>query len=234
LRSTSYRPVTREDQSKRLDEWLRAISYKKAHPITRSQPEAEASQAIFEAYNASLRACGAFDFDDLLLLAYQLLTDYPQIADFYRRLYKYICIDEAQDLNEAQYAVVQCFLREYFKNAMMVGDPKQAIYGFNASSPRYPQVFAQEFGAQQIELTDNFRSSRIIVQLARKISPNSSVEGQLSIRGDVKVFIGKDEANEAELIVREIDNLLRNGHPDVEAKSFTQGLQFLGAPDSHY
>src|SRR5260370_36350839 len=112
-----------KERSKRLDDWLRTISYTKAHPITRSQTEDPLEQAIFEAYNSGLRACNAFDFDDLLLLAYQLLTDYPKVADFYRRLYKYICIDEAQDLNEAQYAVIRALCGDDFRNVMMVGDP---------------------------------------------------------------------------------------------------------------
>ena len=61
---------------------------------------------VVEAYDAGMRASNAYDFDDLLLLTYQLLVDNPKLGDIYRRLYKFVCIDEAQDMNEAQYAVI--------------------------------------------------------------------------------------------------------------------------------
>jgi DNA helicase-2/ATP-dependent DNA helicase PcrA len=95
----------------RLDEWLRAISNAKNHPITIREIAEPLEQRIFDAYNGGLEASGAFDFDDLLLLSYRLLTDNEKIASFYRRLYRYVCIDEAQDLNEAQYAVINAPLR---------------------------------------------------------------------------------------------------------------------------
>jgi DNA helicase-2/ATP-dependent DNA helicase PcrA len=96
-------------QSQRLDAWLRAIGQIKAYPMSRAVIEDAFEERLLDAYNASLRASNAYDFDDLLILAYQLLIEYPFVADFYRRLYGYICIDEAQDLNEAQYAVYRLY-----------------------------------------------------------------------------------------------------------------------------
>jgi DNA helicase-2/ATP-dependent DNA helicase PcrA len=217
-----------KERNKRLDDWLRMISYTKAHPITRSEIEDPLEKDIFEVYNSGLRACDAFDFEDLLLLTYGLLTDYPKVADFYRRLYRYICVDEAQDLNEAQYAVIRALCGDDFTNVMMVGDPKQAIYGFNTSSPRYMRMFAKEFGAKEIELTQNFRSSRAVVELARKLEPNYTVEGRLPIRGEAKLLVGTDEANEAELVVDELETLLANGHPDIEAGVTPSKVAILG------
>jgi DNA helicase II / ATP-dependent DNA helicase PcrA len=89
-------------RARRLDDWLRTISYVKNHPITIPEIDDPLQQRIFDAYTAGLEASGALDFDDLLILAYRLLTDNEKIASFYRRLYRYVCIDEAQDLNEAQ------------------------------------------------------------------------------------------------------------------------------------
>ena len=79
---------------------------------------------ILEAYDAGLRASGAYDFDDLLLLGYRLLTDFPKIAAFYRRLYAYICIDEAQDLNGAQYALLQALCGSVFSQRYDGGGPE--------------------------------------------------------------------------------------------------------------
>lgn len=207
---------TPKDQSYRIDDWLKEISRIKAHPLT-GAPEADSFEDhLLAAYDAELSASGAYDFDDLLLLAYRLLNEIPQIASLYRRIYQYICVDEAQDLNEAQYAVITALCGDSFRNVMMVGDPKQSIYGFNTSDPRFMEDFARDFVAKRIELTENFRSSQMVVRAARQLIPTYSVEGQLPIAGWVRVLAGNDEAHEATLVADEIERLLLEGHPDIE------------------
>lgn len=208
--------VDRKERNKLVDNWLQTISRIKAHPISCAVLSDDIDQRVLDAYDAGLRACGAYDFDDLLLLAYRLLTNNPKLADFYRRLYKFVCVDEAQDLNEAQYALLCALCGDSYKNVMMVGDPKQSIYGFNTSSPEYMDRFLWDFGAKRIELTENFRSSQAVVSVARSIDPNYLVDAQLPIQGAARVFVGDDEAGEATLIVDEIELLFSQGHPDVE------------------
>lgn len=215
-------------RNKRIDDWLQGISLVKAHPITRAEPDDDLSRQVIEAYNAGLRACNAYDFDDLLLLAYKLLSSYPKIADFYRRLYKFVCIDEAQDLNEAQYAVLKALCGEDFKNVLMVGDPKQSIYGFNTSSPEYMNNFRSEFGAPQVDLTENFRSSRAVVDVARSLEPNYLVAAQLPIPGAVSLLIGSNEENEAVQVIDEIERLVASGHEDVEGGISPSSCAILG------
>jgi DNA helicase-2/ATP-dependent DNA helicase PcrA len=205
-----------KDQSYRIDDWLKEISSIKAHPITGIPEAGSFEEHLLDAYNAGLSASGAYDFDDLLLLAYRLLSEVPQVAGLYRRIYQYICVDEAQDLNEAQYAVITALCGDSFRNVMMVGDPKQSIYGFNTSNPKFMDDFARDFGAKRVELTENFRSSQMVVRAARQLIPNYSVEGQLPIPGWVRVLAGDDEAHEATIVVDEIERLLREGHPDIE------------------
>jgi DNA helicase II / ATP-dependent DNA helicase PcrA len=215
-------------RNKRLDDWLQGISRIKAHPVSCEWPEDDLDRRVLEAYDAGLRACGAYDFDDLLLLAYRLLSGYPKIADFYRRLYKFVCVDEAQDLNEAQYAVLTALCGESFRNVMMVGDPKQSIYGFNTSSPDFMWRFRDEFGADEIELTENFRSSQAVVGVARSLEPNYLVEAQLPIKGQVSVVVGNDEEDEARAIVAEIERLVAEGHEDVEGSVTHSDCAILG------
>lgn len=215
-------------RDRRIGDWLRAVAFAKTHPITHPVPEDPLEGRILEAYNAGLRASGGYDFDDLLLLAYRLLTENPKVADFYRRLFRYICVDEAQDLNEAQYAVLESLCGDDFKNVMMVGDPKQSIYGFNASGPEYMQLFVSEFGAQCIELTENFRSSKSIVEAAKALEPSYVVAGQLPIRGAARVLVGSDEKDEANLVVDEISRLIANGHPDIEGAITPAKCAILG------
>ncbi|MBU9219050.1 ATP-dependent helicase [Burkholderia gladioli] len=206
----------RKERNRIVDNWLQTISRIKAHPISCAVLSDELDQRVLDAYDAGLRACGAYDFDDLLLLAYRLLTNNPKLADFYRRLYKFVCVDEAQDLNEAQYALLCALCGDSYKNVMMVGDPKQSIYGFNTSSPEYMERFLFEFAAKRIELTENFRSSQAVVSVARSIDPHYLVDAQLPIKGAARLFVGDDEAGEATLIVDELGLLFSQGHPDVE------------------
>lgn len=214
--------------AKRLDQWLASISWLKAHPSGIEDSEDEIGTRALEAYDAGLRACGAYDFDDLLLLSYRLLSEYPKIADFYRRLYRFVCIDEAQDLNEAQYSVLTALCGDFFRNVMMVGDPKQSIYGFNTSSPEYMWRFQEEFGAEKIELTENFRSSKAVVDLATALDPNYVVEGQLPTLGLVEVVAGADEEAEAKLVADKIQTLIADGHSDVEGAITWESCAVLG------
>lgn len=214
--------------ARKLDQWLASISWLKAHPSAMDDSGHEIGKRVLEAYDAGLRACGAYDFDDLLLLSYRLLSEFPKIADFYRRLYRFICIDEAQDLNEAQYSVLTALCGDSFYNVMMVGDPKQSIYGFNTSSPEYMWRFRDEFGAGEIELTENFRSSKAVVEVAKALDPNYDVEGQLPIPGLVMVLEGADEAAEAKAIADKIQTLIAEGHEDVEGGISWESCAVLG------
>jgi DNA helicase II / ATP-dependent DNA helicase PcrA len=214
--------------ARRLDQWLASISWLKAHPSAMEDSDDEIGKRALEAYDAGLRGCGAYDFDDLLLLAYRLLSEYPKIADFYRRLYRFVCVDESQDLNEAQYSVLTALCGDSFKNVMMVGDPKQSIYGFNTSSPDYMWRFEEEFGAERIELTENFRSSKAVVDLATALDPNYVVAGQLPIPGLVDVLTGADEEAEAKLVADKIQTLIAEGHQDVEDPIGWESCAVLG------
>src|SRR5258708_925080 len=150
------------------------------------------------------------------MLTHKLLRERPKVADFYRRLYKYICIDEAQDLNEVQYAVLTALCGDGYRNIMMVGDPAQSIYGFNTSDPKFMTEFEVDFDAKVIRLTENFRSSRAVVQAAVALDPSYKIEGQLPIPGLVDMFAGQDEDKEAESVLVRFEKLLEKGHPDVE------------------
>jgi DNA helicase-2/ATP-dependent DNA helicase PcrA len=217
-----------KDRSRKLDQWLRAISNVKNHPITMAVITDALEQRIFDAYNLGLEASGAHDFDDLLLLAYRLLTENEKIAAFYRRLYKYVCIDEAQDLNEAQYAVVKALCGADFNNVMMVGDPNQSIYGFTTSSPKHMKDFARDFGATTISLDENFRSSKVVVDIAHALEPTYSVKGQLPIKGHAELLVGADEEGEANLVADEMQRLCKEGHPDIEGPISPASCAVLG------
>jgi DNA helicase-2/ATP-dependent DNA helicase PcrA len=99
---------------------------------------------------------------------------------------------------------------------MMVGDPKQSIYGFNTASPKFMDRFAEEFGAATIELKENFRSSKAIVRAASSLQDSYSVSGQLPIAGELGLLVGENEENEAFLVAEKLNELSKQGHQDVE------------------
>jgi DNA helicase-2/ATP-dependent DNA helicase PcrA len=220
-----------KEQGQRLDFWLKSIGNIKAHPLTTAVSGIgdPVLARVYEGYNAGLQACGACDFDDLLLYTYQLFTDVPQVADLYRRVYGYVCVDEAQDLNEAQYAVIRALAGEVFRNIMMVGDPNQSIYGFNTSSPEYlTDEFKADFGASEIHLEENYRSSRAVVRVAQSLDPTYTVKGQLALDGWARKIVGSDEADEAAKVVDELARLMSAGHPDVEGPMMPTSFAILG------
>jgi DNA helicase-2/ATP-dependent DNA helicase PcrA len=228
LLAAELEPLDGKSRNQRIEQWLKGISSVKAQPITFAELDDPLLDRVLDSYNAGLRACGAYDFDDLLLLTYQLFTDFPKVADLYRRMYQYVCIDEAQDLNESQYAVIRALCGDNFNNVMMVGDPKQSIYGFNSSSPEYLLRFKQDFGAAELELTENYRSSQAVVRVAQALDPRYMVEAQLPVLGSVKLLTGHDEDDEAIEVANTIEYLFANGDPDVEGAIGPSSCAILG------
>jgi len=211
-----------------LGRWLNKVSFYKSNPSQKVRWESELDPQILEAYDGGLRASHAYDFDDILLLCYQLFTEYPKVAGFYRRLYQYICIDEAQDLNEAQYSVIRALCGGELQNVLMVGDDKQSIYGFSNAGPKYMRQFASDFSAEVITLDENYRSAKIIVEVAHRLAPEYSVSGQLPIQGELTLLVGEDPADEADEVAEAIEALVASGHDDVEGRLTYERCAVLG------
>ena len=215
-------------QSSRLDQWLKAIGDAKNNLLVAELIEDESERRLYEIYNQALRACGALDYDDLLLLTYRLFEERPAIAAFYKRQYRYILIDESQDLNNAQFRVLASLCGKDFFNIMMVGDPKQAIYSWNGADPEYVNVFERTFHAKRIELLENFRSSQKVIAAARALNEAYSPHEVFPIVGEVLVKGCKDEEEEARFILDTASNLVQHGHADVEGDITWEKCAILG------
>lgn len=169
-------------------------------------------QKMYNEYNDLLNEQNAMDFDDVIINAYRIFAQRPQIAKLYRKQYKYISIDEAQDLNFAQYELLKILCNGDHKNVMMVGDTKQSLYYFNGSDVKFMKNnFIQDFSATTIELNMNYRSSRKIIEVANKINPNAMHGYNLAIEGRFNIWACEDEKEEAKKIVAEIKELLKQG-----------------------
>jgi DNA helicase II / ATP-dependent DNA helicase PcrA len=217
-----------KQQAGRLSAWLELIRTAKMNLRLPAMMEDDRERRLYEGYQAGLRASNALDFDDLLLLTYRLFQERPAIADFYRRQYRYICIDEAQDLNEAQYRVLRALCGSEYRNVMMVGDPRQAIFVFSGASPHYMDLFETDFGAQQVILDENFRSSQAVVRAATALDPDYHPDGKVPLPGLLLAQAAIDEEDEALWVVDRIQTLLKDGHPDVEDVITPESVAILG------
>lgn len=171
---------------------------------------------IYREYNERLLSQNALDFDDILFFAYQILTENPSVVNLYTSLYKFICVDEAQDLNFAQYQVIKALCGDKCKNIMLVGDENQSIYGFNGSdSTLMSEQFVMDFNPTVYLLNENYRSAKAIVNFANKLENYDSVANYV-YDGELKAYSFFDEQNEAQFIFDKIKELMDNGHPEIE------------------
>lgn len=193
-----------KDREKRLSSWINTISHYKRQLIMPESVTEETERRLYQAYNAALRASNLMDFDDLLLKTYELFVRFPGIAELYRRQYKYICVDEAQDLNRAQYEIIKTLCHSNIKNVILVGDPNQSIFGFVGADPKYMKQFLEDFSARTVTLDENFRSARAIIEAAHKLMPEFQVSDRLPIQGMVSLIVGRDEEQEADLVLDRI------------------------------
>ena len=190
--------------------------YKKRFILPDDECISEDNRSLYLSYNQELLLQSAIDYDDILFYAYQVLTEYENVRHLFTSQYKYICVDEAQDLNYAQYMVIKALCGNAFKNIMLVGDENQSIYGFNGSdSTLMSKVFVKDFAPVIYVLNENFRCSKAIVNFANTLEastdyPNCFYEGELKFHQ----FLTEQE--EAEFVVAKITELIGSGHPDVE------------------
>lgn len=202
-----------------LSECLEMIAEQKKKFVSPSMYEGdETFKRLYAEYNQYLLEQNAIDFDDILFYAYRILVENPSIQNIYASLYKYICVDESQDLNYAQYQLIKALCGTNIKNVMFVGDENQSIYGFNGSnSDLMSKNFVEDFHPVVFELYENYRSAKKIVEYANRLENTDSVSNYY-YEGELRAFECVNEDAEADFIVTKIEELKRNGHPDIEVK----------------
>ena len=187
-------------------------------------------QFLFETYQDILKSNNAIDFDDILRLVYELFTNNESVANLYRKSYSYVCIDECQDLNKLQYYLLKSLCGNTIKNVMMVGDPNQAIYGFNGSASSYMQKdFVKDFQATEIMLDENYRCSKSVIE-ASNILMNLEVHAaNYVIPGVFEIYHASSENDEAQFVLMKIKELLDlKSHQDIEGQIDFDKISILG------
>ena len=169
---------------------------------------------ICRRYEAALRASDAVDFDDLILLPIRLLEEHPDVLAATQARYRWISVDEYQDVNAAQYRLLRLLAGEGV-NLCVIGDPDQAIYGFRGADRRYFLQFEQDYpGAVTLNLSRNYRSSQRILDAASQVIARNpdrkSVEILAEFADEVKldVYRAPTDKAEAEYVVHQIEQMV--------------------------
>jgi DNA helicase-2/ATP-dependent DNA helicase PcrA len=152
---------------KRLKSLL--ISFEDCRQVFKDPKFGERMAAVYPAYEAELAKRNALDFDSLILKAYQLFTKFPAFAKRYRTVYPYICIDEFQDTNHAQYSLIRALTGNQHRNLLIVADDDQIIYQWNGASHKRIAEFTKDYSPRVIQLPMNYRCPPEIVELANNL-----------------------------------------------------------------
>ena len=179
----------------------------------------EQMAAVYADYERRKTADGMIDYDDMLLLTTQMLAQHPSIAAEVHDRYRHITVDEFQDVNAAQFALLRAWLGDS-DNICVVGDDDQTIYSFTGATSTYLTDFDSHFpGATHVTLTRNYRSTPQVLGLANKVlsTKPEATRKQLvpaSAPGPQPVFRpAPDHDAEVTGVVAAIRSLLEEGTP---------------------
>ena len=234
--------------SKLKNELADAESY--ARQANLSDPAERIFVELFADYQRALQRANAFDFDDLIGQTVYLFRAFPQVADVYRRRFAHILVDEYQDTNHAQYALIRELTRPPGSDAeplssggmmifepepsvedgaslTVVGDSDQSIYAFRGADIRNISEFERDFpGAEVVLLEQNYRSTQNILSAANAVISNNFDRKAKRLWTDVGAgekivgFTGYSQHDEAQFVADEIGVLHRAGVPYSEMAVF--------------
>ena len=187
-----------------------------AYYYSKNCPE-EVFKKIFREYNDTLIRANLIDFDDMLVMCYELLTKRKDILKLWQDKYRYILIDEFQDINRVQYEVIRLLAKPQ-DNLFIVGDDDQSIYRFRGARPEIMLNFEKDYPeTKKIILDTNYRSTPEIVAAAGKLIRNNKKRFEKQIRaerenGSKPVILPFDNVyKECNYILEEIEQLIAKG-----------------------
>jgi DNA helicase-2/ATP-dependent DNA helicase PcrA len=192
----------------------------------------EAYAAAYTRYQQRLREANALDFDDLLMTTVDLLATFPEVRETYRRRFRYVLVDEYQDTNHVQYALIHQLCADSLEETleepetervppaelMVVGDADQSIYAFRGANIRNILDFEQDFpDATSILLEQNYRSTQTILNAANAVIEHNRGRKPKNLWSDAGMgarivgYVADDERDEARFVSGEIDTLTDAG-----------------------
>ncbi|GAA1072661.1 DNA helicase PcrA [Nocardiopsis composta] len=196
------------------------------------QAQTEQEKRLAEAYalyQRRLHEAGAMDFDDLIMVTVNLLQMFPDVAEHYRRRFRHLLVDEYQDTNHAQYALIRELVGDAGAEGAapaaapppelcVVGDADQSIYAFRGASIRNILEFERDYPqARTILLEQNYRSTQTILNAANAVIERNDGRREKNLWSDqgagpkITGYVADNEHDEAAFVVGEIDRLTDEG-----------------------
>lgn len=216
-----------EDENDLLESLAREISTVKngriplSHYYSASCPDEE-FRKIYETYEKRLHGKRLLDFDDLLVYCYQLFQKHPDILQAWQKKFRYILIDEFQDVNQLQYDIVR-LLALPENNLFLVGDDDQSIYRFRGARPEIMLQIPKDFPQlQQVILKQNYRCTGEIVEKSQNVIRwnDARYEKQLFTKNDkgklIEIRTFENESEETTWLLKQIQKDLAEGCPHKE------------------
>ena len=187
---------------------------------TTRNPFDEVVARVFREYQVRLRAANALDFDDLIGETVRIFREHPDVAEYYRRRFRHVLVDEYQDTNHAQYALVSALVGKPGgevppSELCVVGDSDQSIYAFRGATIRNIEEFEEDYpDAESILLEQNYRSTQTILSAANALIARNENRREKKLWTDlgegeqIKGYVADNEHDEARFIANEIDDLV--------------------------
>ena len=211
-----------DDEKEMIRDVAEEIGLVKNHriPIEEYQSaccESDIFKQIYRKYESERKKQKKIDFDDMLVMTYELFRQRPDILEGWQKKYRYILVDEFQDINRVQYDVIR-MLAAPENNLFIVGDDDQSIYRFRGSVPERMLNFPKDYPeAKQIILDVNYRSTRAIVHVAERVIRKNQKRYQKKMittnsqGANVHVQETKNPLDESHYVAKEIKKRLDLG-----------------------
>jgi DNA helicase-2/ATP-dependent DNA helicase PcrA len=151
----------------RLKSYL--VSPEKCREVFKDESLAERMAVVYPAYESELSNRNALDFNSLIFKAHELFTRFPAFAKRFRTVYPFICVDEFQDTNHAQYSLIRALTGDQHRNLFVVADDDQIIYQWNGASHKRIEQYLDDFSAKVLQLPTNYRCPPEVVSLANNL-----------------------------------------------------------------
>lgn len=168
----------------------------------------------YKRYQKQLRACGAVDFDDLLLLTVKLFKEFPDVLQRHQSKFDHVQIDEYQDTNGVQFQLIESLVKPH-RNICVVGDDDQSIYGWRGAEVEHIINFAKYFPhTKTVRLENNYRCTDRILECANRLVKHNRLRHDKTLiphkksGSQIRLQAFEDETAEAEGVVQEIAYLI--------------------------
>ena len=168
----------------------------------------------YKRYQKQLRACGAVDFDDLMLLTVKLFEDFPDVLQRHQSKFDHLQVEEYQDTNGVQFQLIESMVKPH-GNICVVGDDDQSIYGWRGAEVEHIINFAKYFpNTKTVRLENNYRCTDRILECANRLVKHNRLRHDKTLiphkksGSQIRLQAFEDETAEAEGVVQEIAYLI--------------------------